>query len=311
MRAPISALLSRASGLLFIGLVALGTILLPSAEASAQTSGAGGSRYSEWQGAPPAGGDIQGFITQLKALVDEAERGRAADPLFLQDLRDLIASYENPFSARLFYDNFQDGNYTSNPAWKVTAGRWSVDIQGANTGLRSAITPPGQQPGATIKLSDVIGAILLPQNLQPPDSSTYASIYSPVKISNAFKLRLELVSKDPFGRLDWGPYQGSSGNLAYRVTYFPNASPGLALQRVTPQGQSTLASYNQKLALEDGRAHVIELTRDRAGAMAVTVDGKALLNATDRTITQAFDGFLIINSGGRYTVRSVTIDGTK
>jgi hypothetical protein len=45
--------------------------------------------------------------------------------------------------------------------------------------------------------------------------------------------------------------------------------------------------------------------------MTVSVDGKTLISAKDKTIAQPFDGFLVINSGGRYVIRAVTIDGTK
>jgi hypothetical protein len=36
-----------------------------------------------------------------------------------------------------------------------------------------------------------------------------------------------------------------------------------------------------------------------------------MMQVTDRTINKPFDGFLMINSGGTYWVRSVTVDGGK
>jgi hypothetical protein len=277
------------------------------------------SRYAEWQGGA-SNPQLQAFVAKLKSMVDEADKAKAADPVFLQDLRDLIASASASTAAtptpaaqptvRLFYDDFRDGNYTAAPVWKVTAGTWSVDIFGNNTGLQSTIIPPGQTSTQKIKLNDVLGALLQPQTAQNGNSS-YSSIYTAQKITNAFKIRVDLISKEKFGRLDFGPYQGSGGNTAYRVTYFPGANPGLALQRVTAQGTTTLASYNQTLSLEGDKPHAIEFLRDGAGAMTVSVDGKALISAKDTTITQPFDGFLVINSGGRYVIRAVTIDGTK
>jgi hypothetical protein len=277
-------------------------------------------RYSEWQGGA-SNPQLQAFVAKLKAMVDDAGKAKAADPVFLQDLRDLIASASASTpaarapatqpTARLFYDDFRDGNYTASPVWKVTAGSWSVDIFGNNTGLQSTIIPAGQSSTQKIKLNDVLGALLQPQSNQGNGNATYSSIYTAQKISNVFKIHVDLISKEKFGRLDFGPYQGSGGNTAYRVTYFPGANPGLALQRITTQGTTTIASYNQTLSLEGDKPHAIELLRDGAGAMTVSVDGKALISAKDTAITQPFDGFLMINSGGRYIIRSVAIDGTK
>jgi hypothetical protein len=304
MRAPMLALTS-----FLLGLMAL-AISGARAEDTSSTS-----RYSEWQGAA-SNQQLQAFVAKLKALVDEADKAKAADPVFIQDLRDLIASTSAPAAApaqpttRLFYDNFGDGNFTTNPTWKVTAGQWTVDIFGNNTGLKSTIIPPGQTSGQNIKLGDVLGAILQPQAGQGTANASYASIYTAVKISNVFKIRLDLISKEKFGRLDFGPYQGTGGNTAYRVTYFPGGKPGLALQRVTAQGTTTIGSYNQPLALEGDKPHAIEFLRDGAGAMTVSVDGKALISVKDTMITKPFDGFLMINSGGRYAIGAVTIDGT-
>jgi hypothetical protein len=269
------------------------------------------SRYTEWEGAQPASGDIKGFLDQLKAMIEEAAQAKAADPLFLQDLRDLVASYENPINAVLFYDDFKDGNFSQNPAWTVSAGQWGVDRKGANTGLTSVIIPPGQVAGTSGKVTvgNILGAILVPQG--QTTQQQYASIYSPAAISNAFRMKVDLLSAERFGRLDFGPYQGQSGNYAYRVTYFPNAAVGLQLQRVTPQGVATLASYNKPLLLEDGKSHMIEFLRMPGGAMTVSVDGTALINATDNAIKDPMSGLLVINSGGRYVFRSVTVEGKK
>lgn len=288
--------------------VAIGLVLLALAGGRAVAE----TRYSEWQGANPASGDIAGFLKQLKAMIEEAAAAKAADPLFIQDLRDLVASYENPINAVLFYDDFKDGNFSQNPAWTVSAGQWGVDRKGANTGLTSIIIPPGQIAGTSgkVTIGNVLGAILMPQG-QTTQQASYASIYTPAPISNVFRMKVDLASIERFGRLDFGPYQGQSGNYAYRVTYFPNAAVGLQLQRVTPQGVATLASYNKPLFLEDGKSHLIEFQRNPGGAMTVAVDGTLLLNATDNTIKDPFNGLLLINSGGRYIFKAIAIEGKK
>jgi hypothetical protein len=288
--------------------VAIGLVLL----AVAGGRGAAETRYTEWQGPDSASGDIAGFLQQLKAMVDEADKAKAADPLFIQDLRNLIASYENPIDAVLFSDNFADGNYTQNPTWTVSAGQWGIDRKGENTGLTSTIIPPGQAAGSSgkVTIGNVLGALLVPQG-QTTQQQQYASIYTPVAISNVFRLKVEFASIERFGRLDFGPYQGQSANYAYRVTYYPNAAVGLQLLRVTPQGTATLASYNKPLYLEDGKRHLIEFQRNPGGAMAVAVDGTVVMNASDNTIKDPMNGLLFINSGGHYVFKSITVEGKK
>ena len=67
-------------------------LALPAAAAGADEE----ERYSEWRGDAAEGaeeGAAQALVRALEALIDEAERARAADPRFLQDLRDAIAAH--------------------------------------------------------------------------------------------------------------------------------------------------------------------------------------------------------------------------
>src|SRR5258706_4315565 len=95
------------------------------------------TRYSAWQGGA-SNQQLQAFVAKLKSMVDEADKAKAADPVFIQDLRDLIASAQTPVATtaapaalptlRLFYDDFRDGDYTASPTWEVNAGGWTVDV---------------------------------------------------------------------------------------------------------------------------------------------------------------------------------------
>ena len=273
------------------------------------------TKYQPWPGADGGSGDVDTLVQDLEQLIDQAEKDRAADPQFLEDLRGVLAGYQNPWSERLLYDDFRDGNYTGNPKWTVSSGAFKVDTKGNNIGLRSTIVAPGtstiQNTGNVA--TDILGAILSSQNTQQSTSTDpYAAIYTPVKVSNAFATRLEFVSAERRGRLDFGPYQGPSGSVAYRVAYLPGQSKdSLRLIRITSKGAVAIGTYKGALNLEDNRRHVIEWTRDRNGVMSVLVDGQELITATDRTIAKPFDGFMLINSGGTYYVRSITLDGSK
>jgi hypothetical protein len=271
------------------------------------------TKYQQWPGAGAGSDDVETLVQDIEKLIDQAEKDRAADPQFLGDLRDVLADYRNPWSERLLYDDFRDGNYTANPKWTVSSGAFKVDTKGNNIGLRSTIVAPGTTQATGSVATDILGALLTSQNTQQSTSSEpFAAIYTPVKVSNAFATRIEFVSGERRGRLDFGPYQGPSGSVAYRVAYLPGQSKdSLRLIRITSKGAVAIGTYKGALNLEDGRRHVIEWTRDRNGAMSVAVDGKELIAATDKTIAKPFDGVMLINSGGTYWVRSITLDGSK
>ena len=74
-------------------------------------------------------------------------------------------------------------------------------------------------------------------------------------------------------------------------------------------GTSTTELDDKRLKLEDGKVHVIEWTRNRRGHMVVRVDGDEVINVTDRGFPDPFDGVALVNSGGDYALRSITIDG--
>ncbi len=292
--------LSRTTWFLATLLCAATTLGLAAAPAGAQSNYSTQSRYSEWKGTQESG-EADSLISNLRTLIDKATQERAADPLFLQDLTDILDAYENPWGMRVLFDDFRDGNYTANPAWQVSAGQFKVEPRGANSGLRSVVGR-GLQTGSQ-GLNTLLGALL-----QPQGAATYASIYTPVKIANAFAVRIELTSRDRFGRLDFGPYQGSSGATAYRIAYMPGAPNGLVLQRVTAQGAVAIGKSSGPLNFEDGRPHVIDWTRDKAGRMVVNVDGRDVITVQDTQVRRGFDGFYWINSGGTYWLRSIAVD---
>jgi hypothetical protein len=265
-------------------------------------------------------GDMSELVKKLRSLTDEAERSKAADPAFINDLRNLANAYDNPWPLKLLSDNFRDGDFTKNPAWTVIAGTWQVDAKGRFTGLHSAIakakTETTQDTGGT-GASQIVGNVLETlrkqqqgQGAAQPAREEHATIFAPVGISNAFSIRLELASGEG-GRFDFGPAVGPNRDSLYRITYMPEAESGLVLSRVTPQGTQLLASSNGKIVLEDNKSHVMEWKRDRAGKMTVALDGKPQIEATDMQLKSRFDGFLMDNGGGSYWIRSVEIAGVK
>ena len=175
----------------------------------------------------------------------------------------------------------------------------------SNRGLHSSIGVAGKQ-----SLAKTLGGLLKQQQGTAAQDATFASIYTPVRISNAFSLQVEIASRNT-GRVDFGPYAGAAGDTAYRVTYKPGSQGGLQLQRVTPQGTTMIGHWDGAIDTANKRRHVVKMTRDNRGAMQVWLDGQKVIDARDDAIRQPFDGFLLVNSNGEHWVRSVTVEGTQ
>ena len=305
--------------------IAVGLVALIGLPAAAQES-----RYKPWPGQTQTQtqtqtGDMPELLKSLRSLTDQAERSKAADPAFINDLRNLANAYDNPWPLKLFSDDFRDGDFTRNPAWTVIAGTWQVDTRGRFTGLHSAISKPqapSAQPGAAGApeiIGSVLGTLLKQQQAgqggdrqaSQPAQNEHATIFAPVSITNAFAIRMEIASREGGGRFDFGPSIEQGGENLYRITYMPDAESGLVLSRVTNQGTQLLASSNGRISLEDDKSHVIEWKRDRAGKMTVALDGSQVIEATDMQIRKPFGGLLMDNSGGAYWIRSVEIAGAK
>jgi len=285
------------------------TAFLAAPAVQAQSTGTT-QQYQPWQGA--AGQQLKSLIADLKAKIAAAEQSQAASPDFLEDLKALAAKYEalqtgQPTAGgmapgtQIFADTFSDGDYTSNPTWKVSAGTWVVDPNGNNRGLSSKIRPQ------KLNINNVLGALLNSPSGNTNQQNQFASIYTPVKIPNAFALKVTLTSKDKQGALNLGVYQGASGSTLYRMVYQPGATPGIAIQKVTSSGAVTLGSYNSMVNLEDGNAHTLQFTRDAQGNMKVTLDDQTAATAKDTSITGDMAGLLFINSGGAYYIREVKV----
>jgi hypothetical protein len=281
----------------------------------------------------PAGGDqqLEKLIKELRNELKRGESDRLIDPWYLRDLRKVLRRYENPWGKRLFSDNFSGRGPQPDPPWQVTAGEFLIDWR---YGLRTVVDPPParqqQQTGSSGNQVGQLFGQLLQQTLQgqqgqqggqaaqqPPADPGFAAVIAPVKVTNAFAMRIELTSRLVRGsaepRFEFGPYQGANASAGYRLAYRPGATgrtPSLELLRLSARGgTATIELYDQPLKFEDGKAHVIEWSRNRRGRMVVRVDGTEVMNVTDRSFRDAFDGIALVNSGGDYALKSITIDG--
>ncbi len=327
-------------------------LLVPALLASAMAVPAAaddGSRYSEWQpegteAADPAALEV--LARELEALIDQAEDARAADPRFLQDLRDLIATHVADAQPRtaLIRDDFSDGDYTDDPRWEVVSGDFSVD---GRLGLRTTIPLSGAdtetmritldtirdkgdellEKGEELldKSKDTIGDLLSgEQKLDDlwggddedkedtgPAGPEPAEIVLDADIPNAFALELELMSgithKD--ARFEIDLFQGRAGASGYRLSYLPGSDPGLMLSRFSRRGAEVIGESRDDLNLEDGRSHAVALVRDGDGTMTASVDGEELIRVKSSALDDPFGGLSLVNSGGDYAIGSIAIYG--
>lgn len=284
------------------------------------------SKYSTWS--DPTKSDAQGqnnaelktFKDRLNKLVDDAEKARAADPAFLKDLRALAGSsgsYNTPTLRTIFSDAFDDGNYTQSPSWNVVSGAYFIEN---GWGLRNKILDAGQAAQTETKSNSgedlaiaLLGSILnqatggQQQQAAPAAQTQENLITSTVRISNAFAITLDVSSWVANGHFETGVFQGSNASTGYRLLY----QTGLPLQliKVGSSGRTVIAQSNAALSIEDKKFHAIKWSRDANGQMNVLFDGTNMINVTDRSFSDPFDGIRISDQGGDFIVKSVTIDG--
>lgn len=281
------------------------------------------NRYGAWT--PPGAnssstsGNTEDLLKDLKKLVDEAEQARAADRLFLRDLRDLMARYENPWTKRALFDDFMDGELAKNPSWKTVSGEFWVErgygLRSKSVAATGGSTSSGKMSKEELAIS-ILGAVLQGKNKGSNQTQAKATPAGPAvlttraTISNAFALNTEFSSWKGEGDFAFAVTQGASG-AGYRLVYTPKQSgrsAQLDLVRKTSRGEGVINSHSID-ALEDQKTHALAWTRDKLGNMTVSLDGKQVMSARDSGFRDAFDGAAIINAGADVIVKSFEVLG--
>lgn len=273
------------------------------------------SRYSTWSNPDSTAGasadtQLRAFRDHLNKLVDEAEKSKAADPLFLKDLRNLANGTSQPALRILFEDTFADGDFSANPAWEVLSGAYFIE---SGWGLRNRISTAGTQTQST-NSGEEFAKVLLGQILQraagsqgQTQASTENVIVSRAAISNAFTLEVEMSSWIADNHFEIGVFQGQDAKKGYRLLYV--SGKGLQLLRVGTSGTGVVATSNKALTLEDKKYHVVNWKRSADGTMNVSVDGSELIATNDRGFSDPFDGVRFSDQGGDIIVKRVNITG--
>ncbi len=272
---------------------------------------------------------IQTIVDEIKGIASEARAKRSADPWVLRSLDDLIRRYEWPWRVELLREDFSDGDHRQDPAWQVTEGRFWVD---ASLGLRSRFaaqpaTAPSAQP--TQRRDEDLGRVLLgallegvAQSQQPRQqqqssaatSSGPSEILLPLAVSNAFALQLEFsVHNAPAeaGRIEFGVYQGGRRDSGYRIAISTGPNPVLDLIRLRSGRRAIIDSVQLDAAIGDGQPHTLDWRRETSGEMSVRVNDEQTISTVDRAFREAFEGLQVVNGGGDYALRSISLYGTQ
>jgi hypothetical protein len=249
-------------------------------------------------------------VQELQRLIRRAERTHAAQPSFIKELEELTQQYDHggyegsTYSSSdqsnevVIEDDFSDGDFTHNPHWIASSGDFRVEQGGLHSAVREQYASTQENPGTAIA-GALLGALTGAQQTQ----GKYAAIHTEAAIPNTFTVQISLNGSQ-HGRFDFGPYQGDSA-AGYRLAYTPGEKPALQLVRISDSGASVIESYNGSLS----RDVDLEWARDENGRMTVSAGGKRLIEAKDQSFRDDFDGFVMINGGGDFTVQHIAIRG--
>lgn len=266
----------------------------------------------------------QRLVDELSALVESGTAANAADPRFLQDLRDLAQRYGWPWRTQLISENFSDGDFTQNPEWTVVSGAFSVT---SGEGLRASVAPGAapQAPAAANPSAEQLAVSILGRLLTggsessqetekttettattPAQPDTPALILLPIPIPNAFAVRLEVSSAGGAGPFELGVAQGEN-RLGYRLAY--TSGGPMELLRYGSRGVSVIDASADNIVLEDGKRHLMQMTRSDAGEFVISLDDTEIIRVVDRAFRDPFQDFVLTSQGGDHNIHSLAIFG--
>ncbi|SOD98921.1 hypothetical protein [Caenispirillum bisanense] len=275
----------------------------------------------------PSDPRTQALVEDLRRVIGDAEARDVPRDHLLQTLKGLVGRYDEPFAHVLVRDTFQDGTYTSDPAWRVLSGDWQAvagSVVSPPTG--PALTTPTQPPDDVEALRERIGAVTeLVERLRkkdepaPPPAPVQApttrpapaAVALPVAIPQAFRVRLLVTLEDEPGahavalRLTDGDAKRDQG-YGLAIESFGSRSR-LVLSRDSGLGESTLASQTLPYTLAGGEVRDLVLERTVDGTFRVLLGEAPVLTAKDPRRAPDLRRLVLERTGGRLIVSLVEV----
>lgn len=277
--------------------------------------------------------DLQSLVDELRSLVEKSRDQRAADRWLQQALEDLVSKYDWPWREELLFDDFSDGNFTTDPAWTVASGKFWID---SSLGLRSRVQPPRQAraeetPSERSRdsqrdLGSALVDTLLDQAFkrdEPREDRSRsreddsekgpARIRLAAQITNAFFLEMAFsVHNEPGveGRFEIDLLQDPAGDYGYLLAIHTGEAGMMDLYRLRRGQRELVSSSRLESGLGNGERHELVWRQAENGQVEVLVDDKEIMDLRDKAFRDGYRWLELVNQSGELAVRQVKILGT-
>jgi hypothetical protein len=256
----------------------------------------------------------QKIVDEVRDLASKARKERAADPWLLKAMDQLVQRYYWPWRRSVVDESFADGDYSKNPAWEVSRGRFWVD---RSLGLRSKAAPAAAADSSQDKKNfkdalkeAVIAGMGGQQQPQGTPAASSAEIYLPVKIANSFALDVSFTQHQPpteAGQIEFGLFEGRRDGRSYVLAITTGKEDFVELLRIKGNSAAIVERQPLPAAIDTGDLQMLSWRRDPQGGMVVLLNDKILIETGDRGLTAPFTGFGIINRAGDFAVKQIKL----
>ncbi len=275
--------------------------------------------------------DLQNLVDEIQALATKSRKERAADRWLQNALEDLVEKYNFPWKDSLLSDDFSDGDFHKNPAWKVSSGEFWVDQR---LGLRSEvvaqeITESAQPEQESSRPEEDIGRALIGALLQgaledrkqqqqsgsqagrPKMKTTPALIRTTVAIPRTFAVEAIFSQHNrpgTSGLLEWVVMQDAKAKNSYKLRLTSGKTSSLEILRIRNGKTSYLESVNIT-GINDGAEHTLSWRHSASGAISVFLDGTEVIQTSDRSFNNGFKFLALANRRGDFSVAGIEVLG--
>ncbi|MCP3670623.1 MAG: SEL1-like repeat protein [Gammaproteobacteria bacterium] len=250
------------------------------------------------------------LVGELKSLIEKIKTNKAADRWVIKDLRKLVKKNQRPWPHLLMHEKFSKRKYRLSNKWEVVSGKFHVR-PGAGLLSNAKATYSSRNDNRKELAAAILKSFIKGDNRHFKKHKT-AQITSKQIISNAFATKARFNSIERKSRIAIMLSRGKKKDSGYRLILDTDGKRDkISLVHVSRSGRTIIESFRGQLGLSDGAPHTAEWTRNKAGKMAVAIDGKELFRTHDTNISKGFSQISITNIGGDYMLRDLMLFDAK